>query len=190
MWAELVVVVAPVGDHHLGLGEAGEQLDREQLVTDPGVERFDVGVLPRRSGLDVGRPGTGESAPVAQRVRRELRAVVTTNELRGPAANGDEPLERDDSAVSVDASFALHLQRLARELVNDVQQLHDPPVSGLVELEVKRPHLVRALRPQTTRRHRRLTQTLALAAALRDPEAFLAPHALCALAVQHPAVLE
>jgi hypothetical protein len=29
VWAVFVVVLAPVGDHDLGLGEAGEQLDGE-----------------------------------------------------------------------------------------------------------------------------------------------------------------
>lgn len=38
----LVVVVAPVGDHHAGFGEAGELLDGQELVADPGAERFDV----------------------------------------------------------------------------------------------------------------------------------------------------
>ena len=46
MWAVLVVVLAPVGDHDLCLGEAGELLDGEQLVTHAGAEAFDVGALP------------------------------------------------------------------------------------------------------------------------------------------------
>jgi hypothetical protein len=78
----------------------------------------------------------------------------------------------------------------SRELVNDVQQLHDPPVGGLVVLEVKRPHLVGTHGAKPARRHRRLAQALALAAALGDPEALLAPQPLRALAIQHPALLE
>jgi len=35
----VVVVLAPVGDEDLGLGEAAELLDREQFVADAGVER-------------------------------------------------------------------------------------------------------------------------------------------------------
>jgi hypothetical protein len=33
--ALVVVVIAPVGDHDLRLGQAREQLDPEQLVADP-----------------------------------------------------------------------------------------------------------------------------------------------------------
>jgi hypothetical protein len=92
----VVVVLLPVGDEDLGLGEAAELLDGEQLVANPGVERLDVGVLPRRAGLDVGGPGLRETAPVAQRVRGELGPVVAANELRGAATGLDEPLERRD----------------------------------------------------------------------------------------------
>jgi hypothetical protein len=94
------------------------------------------------------------------------------------------------ATVSVDAPVALHCQRLPGELVDDVQQLEDPPVSGLVELEVQRPHVIGALCSQPARRHRRGAQALALAAPLRDSQAFLAPQPLCALAIQRPAVVE
>ena len=49
----LVVVLAPVCDHDLRLGQAGELLDVEQLVADAGVEGLDERVLPRRARLDV-----------------------------------------------------------------------------------------------------------------------------------------
>jgi hypothetical protein len=57
-------------------------------------------------------------------------------------------------------------ERLPGELVHDVQQLQDVPVGGLVELEVKRPHVVGALGSQTARRDRGVPEPLALAAAL------------------------
>jgi hypothetical protein len=60
----LVVVLPPVLDEHLGLGEAGELLDGEQLVTNPGAEGLDVGVLPRAARVDVAAAGAGEAAPV------------------------------------------------------------------------------------------------------------------------------
>ena len=70
------VVLDPPGlDHDLGHGEAGELLDVEQLVTYAAVEGLDVGVLPRRAGLDVPGLGAGQAAPLPQGPRDQLRAV-------------------------------------------------------------------------------------------------------------------
>jgi hypothetical protein len=41
-------------------------------------------------------------------------------------------------AVSIDRALDQHHERLARELIRDVEQLQRPPVGGLVELEVER----------------------------------------------------
>jgi hypothetical protein len=49
----------------------------------------------------------------------------------------------------------VHDQRLARELVEDVQELDRVPVGGLIELEVERPQVARAFGPQTPLRRRR-----------------------------------
>jgi hypothetical protein len=59
----------------LGLEQAAERLDGEQLVAQPAAEALDVGVLPWRAGLDVAGPGLVEAAPVAQGVGGQLRAV-------------------------------------------------------------------------------------------------------------------
>ena len=63
MWPVVVVVNSPVFDQHLGLGEAGEQLDGPELVADAAAEALDVWVLPRRSGRlgpqPLGRDGRG-----------------------------------------------------------------------------------------------------------------------------------
>jgi hypothetical protein len=58
------------------------------------------------------------------------------------AASGDESIESSDGRVCVDPSATLDDQRLASELVNNVQELQDLPVGGLVELVVKRPHVI------------------------------------------------
>jgi hypothetical protein len=42
-------------------------------------------------------------------------------------------------------AVTLDREGFARELVDDVQQLQGPPVGGLVELEVQRPHMIGAL---------------------------------------------
>ena len=186
----LVVVLAPVLDEHLGLGEAGEQLDGEQLVPDSGAEALDVGVLPRRARLDVRAPGPREAAPVAQGVGGQLGTVVAADERRRRATLADEPVEHGDGVVGVDAAAALDRQRLPRELVNHVQQLQDPAVGGLIELEVKRPHVIGPLGPQPVGRNRRVPQALALAPPDRHPETLLAPQPLHALAVDLPALLQ
>ena len=54
-----------------------------------------------------------------------------------------------------------------RELIDDVAQLQRPPVGGLVELEVERPHVIRPLGPQPLRRDGRLAKPATLARALR-----------------------
>ena len=185
----LVVVLAPVFDQDPCFGEAGEQFDREQLVAHPGAEALDVGVLPRRAGLDVRAARAREATPVAQRVGGQLGAVVAANEHRR-AALGDEALQRNDGLVAVDAAVALDRQRLAGELIDDVQQLEDPAVGGLVKLEVQRPYVVGCLGAQPIGRDRRGPQPLALAASLRHPQALFAPQPLRALAVEHPALLE
>ncbi len=74
--------MAPVLDEDAGLGEAGEQFLGEQLVADAGVERLDVGVMPRRAGLDERAARPAVAAPVLQRDSGQLRAVVATQELR------------------------------------------------------------------------------------------------------------
>jgi hypothetical protein len=73
--------------------------------------------------------------------------------------------------------------------VDDVEQLQDPAVCGLVELEVEAPDVVGALGPEPMRGAGRGSQTLALSLALRDLEAPLPPQALDLLAVGAPALV-
>ena len=94
-----------------------------------------------------------------------------------------------DDGVGVDAARDQHHQRLARELVDDVEQLQRPPVGGLVELKVERPHVIRPLGAQPPGRNRRLAEPPALALALRDPQPLLPPQPLHPLAVHLPAQL-
>jgi hypothetical protein len=47
-----VVVAAPVFDDHAGFQQRVEAPQVEQFITQPAVERFDPGVLPRRTKID------------------------------------------------------------------------------------------------------------------------------------------
>ncbi len=77
--------------------------------------------------------------------RGQLGAVVAPDVLWRPAPGEHQALERGDGSVGVDRPPALDRVRLAGELVNDVQQLEDPTVGGLIELDVERPDLIGAL---------------------------------------------
>jgi hypothetical protein len=134
-----VVVLAVVLDHHLGLSEAGEDLDREQLVADAAVKALHERVLPWRARFDERRPGPGEPTPVPKRVRGHLRTVVTPDELRTAALLGDDPVQYFHDLVAIDAALGFHRQRLAGELVHDVQELEVVPVRGLIPLKMDRP---------------------------------------------------
>jgi hypothetical protein len=65
MRPECVVLPAPAISQELILWSRGAQLDVEEFNPEAPVERFRNAVLPRRTGLDVGRSGGGAGlAPV------------------------------------------------------------------------------------------------------------------------------
>ena len=130
------------------------------------------------------------SDPAAQGVRRQLRAVVAADVLGRSTASGHQAIEDRDRGVGSDPSPALDRERLTGVLVDDVQELQDPPVGGLVELEVERPDLVGALCSKPIGRDGRVSEALTLSPALGDPEALLAPDPLHSLAVELPPLLE
>src|SRR5215211_7843579 len=175
------VVLDPPGlDHDLGHGQAGELLEVEQLVTHAAVEGLDVGVFPRRAGLDVPGPGAGQAAPLPQAPRDQLRAVVGA-QVRGHAPLGDQAVEHGNEIISAAPAPHPHRERLAGVLIHDVGQLQPPPISGLVELEVDRPHMVGAGRAEPLGGIG--CDAAALAGADRAAQALLAPQPLDALVV-------
>jgi hypothetical protein len=119
----------------------------------------------------------------------ELRAVVTADEPRRGASFGNQALQHGHGGVGVDPAVDLDGEGFAGVLVHDVEQLEDPPVEGLVELVVQRPHMIRVLGRQPVRRDGRAAKSLAFAPLGRHAEAFLAPQALDGLAVHGPALL-
>jgi hypothetical protein len=68
MRPECVVLPAPAIGQALSLGHGGEQLDIEELIPKPVVERFGKTVLPRRPWLDEGCGGAAAFAPAPQGV--------------------------------------------------------------------------------------------------------------------------
>src|SRR2546423_14805091 len=105
--------------------------------------------------------------------------------MLGGAALDRQALQHADRLISVDAALDQHLKRLAGELIDDVEQLQDASVGGLVKLKIEPPHLVGSLRAQPLRRYSRLPEPSALA--LGHPQPLLAPQPLRPLAVDLPA---
>jgi len=66
------------------------------------------------------------------------------------AALSRDLVENGNDVVGVDRAVGLRGERLAGELVDDVQDLQVSPVSRLVELEVGRPEHVRSDRTHLT----------------------------------------
>ncbi len=147
-------------------------------------------------GFCHGEPGSMYALPARWKrhqcagVGGQLGAVVAADERGRAAALGDEPVEHSDGVVGVNPPAALDGERLAGELVDHVQELEEPPVGGLVELEVQRPHMIRPYSAEPPGGHGRGAEPLALAPPLRDPQAFLAPQPLRPLAVHAPALVE
>ena len=56
--AHRAVVTSPALDDHLRLPERGEDLTIEQFVSEPGLEAFDIAVLPWAARGDGGRLGS------------------------------------------------------------------------------------------------------------------------------------
>jgi len=65
-------------------------------------------------------------------------------------------------------------------LVDDVQELQDATVGGLVELEVERPDLIGTLGAEAIGRHGRLSEAPALSPAGGHAQPLAPPRARCA----------
>jgi hypothetical protein len=75
-------------------------------------------------------------------------------------------LERGDGTVGVDAPLDEPAELLAAVLVDDVEQLQDLAVRGLIELEVEGPDVVGSLGPEAVGGTGRGPQALALSPAI------------------------
>ncbi len=97
----LVVVDAPVFDEDSGLEQRLEHPQVQQFVTEPGVERLDPRVLPRRARIDEHSLDTGLGAPFGHDDRDELGAVVEPKERWRSASFEHEPVETATTSSAV-----------------------------------------------------------------------------------------
>ena len=148
MRADLVVVLAPEPGDHANFLQCVEDLPVEQLVAEPGVERFYVPVLPGAAWFDEQGAHTDFLKPLSDGLGRELGPVVGTNVLRRPALD-DEIGKYGQDIIGPEAPLRHHGQALTSELVDDVQHPVFPPVVGDVLNEVIAPDMARPLRPQS-----------------------------------------
>ena len=95
----------------------------------------------------------------------------------------DQPLQHRHDRVRVDAALDHHHQRLARELIDDVEQLQRPSLPRSGRTGSRTPtRAIRALGPQPLGRYRRLPEPAAFAPPPRHPQPLLAPQPLHPLA--------
>jgi len=120
---------------------------------------------------------------VAQRVGGELGTVVAAHKLWERAPDAGDLVQERYGRVGVDRRRDEITERLAAVLVDDVEDLDDPPTCGDIELEVECPHVIRLLGDESIRRRGRDPDPQALAPPLRNAQALLAPEPLDLLAV-------
>src|SRR3954451_22752677 len=184
MASVLVVLVLPVADGDPRVGQGPEQVDVQAFVAETAVERLNVSVPPRLAGRDEGEPDTFAGS-VGHRGAGQLGAVVAAQHLRVAAVAG-QPVKLVDQPVPGEGACDEAAEALAGVLVDDGDDLDRSAVGGGVELEVDRPHPVRAIRDWVVWCCGR-TDPLT-APRLRPPHPFVAPQPLNLLVVHRPAL--
>src|SRR6478735_2580640 len=96
----LQVVVLPVAfAQHFCFQQGGKGLPVEELVAEPAVEAFAVGVLPWTAGFDIEGFKSSPPDPVLHGLCDELRAIVAADELRRAAVRPDGGLQNADDVL-------------------------------------------------------------------------------------------
>ena len=181
-----VVEPPPALDHDAGLGEGVEYLAIEKLVTEAGVEAFDVAILPRAPRLDVGGPGSNGGDPVLNRLRNELRAIIGSYVLRH--APEDEEVGQDvDDVGRLELPADPDRKALPRELIHHVQHAILPSIMGAILHEVIGPDVVGPFRTKSDAGSVARPDPAPLRLPAWDLQALLPPDPLHPLVVDHPA---
>ena len=94
----VVVVLAPVLDQDLGLGEAGEQLHREELVADASAEALDVRAFREALGVPKEfRPIRRSRSATRQNLRRTSALIAAPKKRSFTADTGTLIKDVDDA---------------------------------------------------------------------------------------------
>src|SRR5262245_52121135 len=93
----------------------------EQLISKSSVEALDVRVLIRFAWLDVLNCHSRRLGPLNERFTEKFRAIVGTQDLRQPTLTA-QALEDSDQSLRSNRCIDFDVQRLAIEIVNDIEQ--------------------------------------------------------------------
>src|SRR5258708_36249054 len=105
-----------------GLGDRGEPLPIQALVTQRAVEALGEAVLPGATRIAGARCCLVKSEPALNRLGHALRAIVAAQRGRR-AVGGEEPVQHADDPHGRQRGGDLNRQALAGELVHDWPQL-------------------------------------------------------------------
>src|SRR5260221_9485072 len=182
----LLIILAPEAlDLDAGLGDRGERLHIQALVTQRAVEALAEAVLPGAARIDVERCRLVKSEPALNLMGHELRAIVAT-QIGRRAVGGEEPVQHADNPHGRQRGGDLNCQALAGELVHDWQQLEFGAGETRIMDEIVGPDVARMCR--LCRRGRRYACTAPSAAGLENLELGCPPEPMDPLAIDHPAL--
>ena len=176
----------PALDDDLCLREGVEDFPVEKLVPEPGVERLDEAVFPRRSRRDVGRLRSDCSDPLLDGLRNELRAVIRAN-VAGHAAQDEEIGQNVYHIGRFEPPIDPDRQAFMGKLIDDVEHPVFLSLVGAVFDEVITPDVVRVLRPQPDAGAISQPEPGLLRLPGRNFEPLAPPEAFNPLVVHHPA---
>src|SRR5215470_9451122 len=89
MRPDRIVMTPPAFDDDLSFSVGVEDLAIEQLIAKSAVEAFDVAILPRTAGLDIGSLGADGGDTSLDSLGAELRSVVGPD-VTGTAAQDEQ----------------------------------------------------------------------------------------------------
>ena len=144
MRPDVVGLVSPAFDQHLGFQDRLEDLSVEQLVTEFPIERFNVPVLPRGPWLDVESSHVELLEPCSDGNRGELRAVVRANEF-GRTSESEELREPIKDMITGEPSLDIDREALPGVFVDQREHRNGSSIVGAIEDEIIAPNVTPSL---------------------------------------------
>src|SRR3982750_1879608 len=186
MRAHAVVTPPPALDDDPGLLQGVKDLPIQQFISQPGIERLHIPVLPRRAWGNVRRLGSHRRNPPLHGFGHELGTIVGTDVARH-AAQDEQVREHVDDVDGLELAIHPDGQALVREFIDHIEHPELAAVMGAVLAEVIRPHVIAILGPQPDAGPVRQPQPPALGLLRRYLEPLAAPDPLDPLVVHQPA---
>lgn len=137
----MVVLVAPVLDDDAGLGQGPELFPVQALFPEPGVEAFDITVLPGTAGIDVEGLDSLSGQPLPKMVLNKLGAIVAADVLRGSMLIDQSGHDLPDFA-RIDLAVDMDAPTLPGVLVQNGQHTQLAPAHGDIVDKVPGPDMI------------------------------------------------